>query len=327
MSWGVLTSTSVAWDCSFVDAMQEYPDYATSFIIGIIFLLIGLSVVLAGVIRIITRNNNHAIAMKSASSESSYKGATFKTISGLKAADSLVEQNLDRAEVCRKDAVYASARSQMTGNTVSGYEAAIKMFSTISGWKDVDGQIYTCQRKIEAIKAKEEADRLELKREAEERRIAAENAAKKCKRTIAIVTPIIVACIVFVFVLTTVITDGKYKDAVSLLEKGDIINAYENLIALNGYKDSAEKAKEISEKYKIEKIKTASVGDIVYFGSYEQDNNTSNGREDIEWLVLAKEGDKTLVISKYALDCRCYHTSYLEHVTWETCSLGKCKSG
>ena len=141
--------------------------------------------------------NNAVKAMKSASSESSYKAAaaTFKTIPGFKDADSLAEQCLERAEVCRKDAVYASARSQMTGNAVSGYEAAIKSFSTISGWKDADEQIYACQRKIEEIKANEEADRLERERQAEHKRIAAEKAAKKRKKIAAIVIPVVAVCI------------------------------------------------------------------------------------------------------------------------------------
>ena len=30
------------------------------------------------------------------------------------------------------------------------------------------------------------------------------------------------------------------------------------------------------------------VGTYVTFGSYEQDNDLSNGKEDIEWLVLAR---------------------------------------
>ena len=124
----------------------------------------------------------------------------------------------------------------------------------------------------------------------------------------------------------TAIKDAKYNEAISLLEKGDIINAYESLIALNGYNDSAEKAEEIFGKYKIEKMKTASVGDIVYFGAYEQDNNIANGKEEIEWLVLAKEKDRVLLISKYALDCQQYNTSYTG-VTLEPCSLRKWLNG
>lgn len=72
--------------------------------------------------------------------------------------------------------------------------------------------------------------------------------------------------------------------------------------------------------------KNVSVGDVITFGRYEQDNDLSNGDEDIEWIVLAKEGDKALVISKYALDCNQYDTSKAD-VTWETCSLREWLNG
>jgi hypothetical protein len=49
-------------------------------------------------------------------------------------------------------------------------------------------------------------------------------------------------------------------------------------------------------------------GDVVIFGSYEQDNNYSNGGEPIEWLVLSVEQDKALLLSKYALEYKEYNT-------------------
>ncbi|MBR3551944.1 MAG: hypothetical protein IKN72_00980 [Clostridia bacterium] len=65
---------------------------------------------------------------------------------------------------------------------------------------------------------------------------------------------------------------------------------------------------------------SAKVGDYITFGHYEQDNNTANGPEPIEWLVLERKGDRALVISRYALDCRQYTDEY-DGVTWETCTL------
>ena len=53
-------------------------------------------------------------------------------------------------------------------------------------------------------------------------------------------------------------------------------------------------------------LQNAVPGDCVIFGHYEQDNNTSNGKEDIEWLVLEKEADRMLVISRYVLDAMPY---------------------
>ncbi|MBR4580347.1 MAG: hypothetical protein IKO32_03850 [Lachnospiraceae bacterium] len=63
-----------------------------------------------------------------------------------------------------------------------------------------------------------------------------------------------------------------------------------------------------------------SAGDIIKFGKYEQDGNTANGKEDIEWQVLKVEDDRVLVISKYALDRKRYNEQYV-NVTWETCTL------
>ncbi len=62
------------------------------------------------------------------------------------------------------------------------------------------------------------------------------------------------------------------------------------------------------------------VGDIIKFGKYEQDDDLSNGAEDIEWKVLAVENNKVLLISRYSLECMPYHNSF-ETVTWETCDL------
>ncbi len=49
-----------------------------------------------------------------------------------------------------------------------------------------------------------------------------------------------------------------------------------------------------------------SVGSVIKFGSYEQDNNYNNGDEDIEWIVIDIKDNKLLLISKYALDATQY---------------------
>ena len=57
------------------------------------------------------------------------------------------------------------------------------------------------------------------------------------------------------------------------------------------------------------------------FGTYEQDNDKTNGAEAIEWQVLDKKDGKVLLLSKYALDAKPYHEDDGEGVTWETCTL------
>lgn len=62
------------------------------------------------------------------------------------------------------------------------------------------------------------------------------------------------------------------------------------------------------------------IGDIITFGSYEQDNDLSNGKENIEWVVLDVQDGKALILSKYGLTFKPYHTSETA-ITWEECSL------
>ena len=292
-------------------------------------------------------------AMNEANSENEYKSAAdiFKTIPGFKDADSLAEECLDKAEICRKDALYNSSRSQMNQNTISSYESAIRMLESIPGWKDADEQIYACKKKIEELKAKQEADRLERERIEEKHRIAVEKTEKKLRKILTIAAIISGVLIVFLILLKTVIIPKqKYNQAMELISSGDYDSAYELLeelgksediasnkydraikyidsgdyktacILLNGlsYKDSAEKLKSAKQVL----LKNPKVGDIVYFGAYEQDNNTSNGKELIEWLVLAKEKNRILVISDKALDFQTYNSS-ITSVTWETCTLRK----
>lgn len=118
------------------------------------------------------------------------------------------------------------------------------------------------------------------------------------------------------------ILDGKYNDAIALMDAGKYGEAISAFEALEGYTDSADKAIGIFSKYFAEKYKNIKVGEYLTFGTYEQDNNTSNGKEDIEWLVLEVKEGKALIISKDALDCQRYNEDR-EDVTWETCTLRK----
>ncbi len=49
------------------------------------------------------------------------------------------------------------------------------------------------------------------------------------------------------------------------------------------------------------------VGSFLYFGSYEQDNNKSNGKESIRWKVLDVQGNKALLLSTQVLDAQQFH--------------------
>ncbi len=65
-------------------------------------------------------------------------------------------------------------------------------------------------------------------------------------------------------------------------------------------------------------LQDISVGGSVLFGVYEQDDDTKNGPEEIEWLVLDKdENGRYLLLSKLVLDMKPYYAEYSPIATWE----------
>jgi len=114
-----------------------------------------------------------------------------------------------------------------------------------------------------------------------------------------------------------------YQKANEELTAGNYEAAYVLLVDLD-YNDSSEIVDNIIKQHKseIDLKKVACAGGKYFFGRYDQDNNKSNGDEEIEWIILDKSEDKLLVVSKYALDCQVYNTSNTS-VTWENCSLRK----
>lgn len=116
----------------------------------------------------------------------------------------------------------------------------------------------------------------------------------------------------------------KYEDAVAFLDKGDKENA---ILALRN-SDGAEAAAKRKELYIslygeefYNKIHNAKKGDVITFGTFEQDDNEQNGKEAIEWIVLDKEKDgRLLLITKYCIERVSYHKQAVD-ITWEECFM------
>ena len=220
--------------------------------------------------------------------------------------------------------------------------------------------IEECQRKVEEERLererKEEEERLERERKAE---IARMKAKRYARRAALIAAPLVAIALIAAVVVNVVIPGMKYNDAVALMDQGKPQEALQVFTALGDYKDSAEKCSEcavaISEaKYNdavalmdqgktLEAFQTFTAlgayrhsddkakaicadapvrdGSKVLFGLYEQDGDTSNGKEIIEWQVLDEKDGNVLVVSKYGLDAKPYNDEYVKSITWEQCSL------
>ena len=233
----------------------------------------------------------------------SYKDSSSRREQCIQRADRIIADRRQREEIKRKEDIYSRAEKCMRLGTVEGCNSAIRLYESIPGYRSSAEQISECRRKIEEIKAKEAA-----------RQVAVEKAKKKAKKIAIIAAPIVCVCIVLVIVLTTVIIPKqKCNKALDMIESGDYQQA---LILL----------KSLPQKYiqSVESLMLAKAipGDTVFFGEYEQDNLTSNGKEGIEWLVLDKKNDKVLLISKHVLVDKAFDESG-SNATWENCSLRK----
>ena len=66
----------------------------------------------------------------------------------------------------------------------------------------------------------------------------------------------------------------------------------------------------------------ASKGEPFTFGAFEQDADANNGKEPLEWIVMANDSGTVLAISKYVLSMRSYDSSEdPQQATWETSTL------
>ena len=185
------------------------------------------------------------------------------------------------------------------------YEEAIAAFEALNGYGDSATQIEACregiqQRDYPAAVALQQAGKYE-------EAIAAFEALNGYSDS------------------ATQITETKYLKAKDLTTKGDYAGAATILIGMKGYKDAdsllgnddnlaAAAAAVIAArdaKY--------SVGNYVTFGHYPQ-TGAGNDNTEIEWLVLARDGNKALLLSRYGLDAKPYNTEETS-ITWENCTL------
>ena len=254
------------------------------------------------------------------------------------------EQQIETA-VAEKEK-YGALSRQESELVIESYISLLKTFQSMEG-EDAKAHALACQEKISEWRA--------WIKESEKNREERSNKREKTLRFLTIFA--VVCCIAFLAHYVVVLPNQDYKAAMRLYEAGQYEEALESFSLISGFKSQEARemrkeckyviakarmesrqyteAKEFldeigdykdAEEYRlrcIEKInETAGVDEIVYFGSYEQDNHEENGKEMLEWIVLEREGDKALILSRYGLEVLPYNTTN-EAVTWETCSLRK----
>ena len=196
------------------------------------------------------------------------------------------------AHLAEADKAAEALNAQARGRQEADYNKAVAaMQSAVSaaGYEDAkkalsDMKGYRDSAKL-AEQCQNEIERLKNEQKKKEQTAAAKERARKGRRRF------------FVFVLLVAAAFGVYKYGIPEL----------NLLREYGM-----------ETYK--EIRAIHVGDVYTYGQYEQDGNTGNGKEPIEWIVLDRDGADLLLISRYVLDIQNFDSASGAE-TWEGSSL------
>ena len=192
------------------------------------------------------------------------------------------------------------------------YAEALKIFKDLNGYKDSAEKVTLCQNAVkkqkydEAMKLKEQGNYDEAVKlfldaygyeDAADQINICKELAKEQKYNAAL----------------ALYNEGKYEEAAEAFRHKD----------LAGYKDVAEKLQKCEDFLYGELYAQAKVGETIKFGKYEQDNDLTNGLEDIAWIVLKKENGKLMLTTEYALEAMPFNTTPRDDITWEICTLRK----
>lgn len=122
--------------------------------------------------------------MESATTEEMFENAGYMFIEVMDYADAKEKSQecFEKGEIARKDTILSEAEADMTGSNPLNYLNAIARLEEIPGWKDADEKIIACKKRIEEIKVKEQADRIERGRRAEKEQIERQRAEEERKK-------------------------------------------------------------------------------------------------------------------------------------------------
>lgn len=137
----------------------------------------------------------------------------------------------------------------------------------------------------------------------------------------AVAVAAVLLIVVLVLLVVNLQRGQRYAQALRLAEAGDAASAYDIFASLGSYSDSAERAAGLVQKDPALPYRKAAKGDVIAFGSFEQDGDTTNGAEPIRWIVLERFDDRLLVLSADVLDGRQYNHVPFQEVTWADSDL------
>lgn len=184
----------------------------------------------------------------------------FKKIEDWRDSSAKIQEGLNRINELkeaeaneRKETIYKRACKNLENGGEQALDSAIRDFELIPEWKDSKEKLCVCQKTIEEIQLRKEAERLEKERQVEVERIERERQAERARiesaaraKKHAIIVAIVITLIIAIGTLyTTVIRPlNAYNEALEMLKIKEYDAAIEAFDKMPGYKDSDELLKQ-----------------------------------------------------------------------------------
>ena len=239
----------------------------------------------------------------------------FQSVSEYKDAAVRAERCLELAGAIQKEDYQAAVDAMRSAGTESQkWQKAGDMLKScnLNGYRDVEQLRQKAEKEYQKYWAEEE--RIRKEKEAREKRAKKQRQKKR----------VVIAAVAAAMVMTAFMVNDKviqpslqYKEAKELMDEQHYFAAYAVFSGIRGYKD-VDQILSTDKNFK----EVREIGNEVQFGQYEQDGNSNNGKEDIEWIVLAEEDGKLLLLSKYALDAKPYNIGNTD-ISWENSTIRK----
>ncbi len=252
----------------------------------------------------------------------------FEQLGAYKDSKHQAERCKRKVTELKNEEIYSRALACMEKESIRGYREAIELFSQITQWRNSSFKIDEANAKLATLLEKwEKRKQLIFK---------ITMIACACLIAAGILTYLIIELVVPAIRYSsaknhledkeydqayeiledlgtykdsaTLIKQSKYERAVEALASGDRSNAIRLFGGAKGYRDAEKKQLELcmSNAFTVkDQVELLEVGNTVIFGKYDQDP-TQEGKELMEWVILQKDANKALLISKEAIDASPY---------------------
>ena len=215
------------------------------------------------------------------------------------------------------------------------YKAAAEMWTALGDYKDAGDQLSLCKQKISYLEAEEYLAQGEIDQAYNAFIMLGvfEDSEQRAAQCLYMKADMLFDAGQYSEAAELYAQLGDYEDAAELYLEAQYLYAdslisrysYERarsiLEGLGDYKDTGDKLAAIEDALSAQgAINNASVGEIVYFGTFEQDNKADNGAESLAWVVLSKDEDKMLLLCRDAIATAQYNSEF-SSTGWEQSSV------